>query len=45
MNEEQKTHFCPNCCVAVLEEHPTLYTWLKCPVCGFCKEKPKKEKK
>lgn len=27
---------CPECHVAILEPHPELQWWRKCPVCGFC---------
>lgn len=36
--------FCQSCHVAVMQPHPELREWLKCPCCGYCVkiEEPKK---
>ena len=27
---------CRQCMVAILEQHPELHWWRKCPVCAYC---------
>lgn len=44
-DEFVEEHVCTVCHVAILQDHPTLLLWLKCPLCGFCKLKRKKEQK
>jgi NAD-dependent SIR2 family protein deacetylase len=42
MNKFLETHICPECHVAILEEHPQEELknqgFKKCPVCGFTKQ-------
>ena len=38
-SEEYLKHtLCANCHITVMEAHPTLYEWIKCQLCGFCKK-------
>lgn len=45
MDYEQflKIHLCKNCSVAIMTPHPTLAHFIKCPICGNCKEIKKEE--